>query len=253
MGLKSLIGGSIWDEYSQKIHTLVNNPKHTGTITQDEANVMGAKLVEAETKSIRLYLAIADGVIKSAKFQSADSPLAIACTSALMELVMGKSVDEVVAITPSDIEQSMRDKHDTPAIPMSKQEILERLNAVIKQAIASYKGVDVASLMPATTQEQTVNDNQENKGDSMTFSQMSIVQKVKAVDKVIDEHIRQMLIADGGNMEILDIKENGPHIDIYIRYLGACSGCASANTGTLFAIEGTLKKELDSNIRVLPI
>ena len=54
-------------------------------------------------------------------------------------------------------------------------------------------------------------------------------------------------------MEILDIKENGSHIDIYIRYLGACSGCASANTGTLFAIEGILREKLDENIRVIPV
>ncbi|MCB4762093.1 MAG: NifU family protein, partial [Sulfurovum sp.] len=41
--------------------------------------------------------------------------------------------------------------------------------------------------------------------------------------------------------------------DIYIRYLGACNGCASASTGTLFAIENILKEKLDSSIRVLPI
>jgi len=82
---------------------------------------------------------------------------------------------------------------------------------------------------------------------------MTIVQRIKAVDKIVDDNIRQMLIMDGGNMEILDIKENGPHFDIYIRYLGACSGCASSSTGTLFAIEHILKEKLDENIRVLPI
>jgi Fe-S cluster biogenesis protein NfuA/NifU-like protein involved in Fe-S cluster formation len=251
MGLKSLIGGSIWDRYSQRVHDLVNNPLHFGIITQDEANSMGAKLVEAESTNMHLYFAIEGEVIRSSKFQSAGSPLAIASTSALMELIINKSVDEVLAMTPSDIEHSLRDKHDTLAMPMDKQELLEPLNTLIKQAMASYKGVDLASLMPDAQEE--VGNNQELKENEMAFVDMSIVQKVKAVDKVIDEHIRQMLIADGGNMEILDIKVNGPHIDIYIRYLGACSGCASANTGTLFAIEGTLKKELDENIRVLPI
>jgi NifU-like protein len=82
---------------------------------------------------------------------------------------------------------------------------------------------------------------------------MTVVQKLKAVDKVIDDNIRQMLIMDGGDMEILDIKENGANIDIYIRYLGACNGCASSSTGTLFAIENILKEKLDENIRVLPI
>jgi NifU-like protein len=88
---------------------------------------------------------------------------------------------------------------------------------------------------------------------TIEFAKMTVVQKLKAVEKVIDENIRQMLIMDGGDMEVLDIKENGVNFDIYIRYLGACNGCASADTGTLFAIENVLKEKCDENIRVLPI
>jgi NifU-like protein len=90
-------------------------------------------------------------------------------------------------------------------------------------------------------------------GQDLPFAQMTLVQKLKAVDSTIDKYIRQMLVMDGGDMEILDIKENGAHIDVYIRYLGACSGCASSSTGTLYAIESVLKEKLDENIRVLPI
>ncbi len=86
-----------------------------------------------------------------------------------------------------------------------------------------------------------------------SFDKMTIVQRIKAVDAVIDEFIRPMLVMDGGDMEIIDIKENIPHYDIYIRYLGACGSCASGSTGTLYAIESTLKQKVDENIRVLPI
>lgn len=86
-----------------------------------------------------------------------------------------------------------------------------------------------------------------------TFDKMTIVQRIKMVDEVLDADIRPMLIMDGGNMEIIDIKENIPHYDIYIRYLGACSGCASGDTGTLYAIESVLRQKVDENIRVLPI
>jgi NifU-like protein len=85
------------------------------------------------------------------------------------------------------------------------------------------------------------------------FREMDVPQKITAINAVIDESIRQFLIMDGGDMEILDVKENGAQIDIYIRYLGACNGCASSSTGTLFAIESTLKEKLDDQIRVLPI
>ena len=90
-------------------------------------------------------------------------------------------------------------------------------------------------------------------GDSGSFETMTLVQQIKAVDAVIDENVRQFLVMDGGNMEVIDIKPGDEYIDIYIRYLGACSGCASSATGTLYAIESTLKEKLSKKIRVLPI
>ena len=82
---------------------------------------------------------------------------------------------------------------------------------------------------------------------------MDAKEKIVAINKAIDKSVRQFLIMDGGDIEILDVKENGEQIDIYVRYLGACSGCASSSTGTLFAIENTLKEQLDKQIRVLPL
>lgn len=88
----------------------------------------------------------------------------------------------------------------------------------------------------------------------LSFAEMTTVQKVKAIDAVIDETVRPMLVMDGGNMEIIDIKDTSDgHCDVYIRYLGACSGCASGFSGTLFAIESVLQERLSEKIRVLPI
>jgi len=88
------------------------------------------------------------------------------------------------------------------------------------------------------------------KGD---FEAMTLVQQIKAIDAVIDESIRQFLVMDGGDMEVIDVKASDEYIDVYIRYLGACDGCASSSTGTLYAIESTLKEKLSTKIRVLPI
>jgi len=87
----------------------------------------------------------------------------------------------------------------------------------------------------------------------LTFDKMTLVQRIKTIDSVLDEDIRPMLVMDGGNMEIIDIKDNIPHYDLYIRYLGSCSGCSSGSTGTLYAIESVLQQKIDENIRVLPI
>ena len=89
--------------------------------------------------------------------------------------------------------------------------------------------------------------------DDTPFAELSDEQKIARINTVIDQHIRHFLVMDGGDMEIVDLKNNGEHTDLYIRYLGACNGCASASTGTLFAIENALKTHLDKNIRVLPL
>ena len=85
------------------------------------------------------------------------------------------------------------------------------------------------------------------------FETMTLVQKIKAIDAVVDENIRQFLVMDGGDMEVIDVKSSDENIDVYIRYLGACNGCASSSTGTLYAIEASLKEKLSQKIRVLPI
>ena len=90
-------------------------------------------------------------------------------------------------------------------------------------------------------------------GLSGDFEKMTLVQKIKAIDSVVDENVRQFLIMDGGNMEVIDVKDNDENIDVYIRYLGACSSCSSSTTGTLYAIEAALKEKLSDKIRVLPI
>ncbi|MCI6989500.1 MAG: iron-sulfur cluster assembly scaffold protein [Campylobacter sp.] len=86
------------------------------------------------------------------------------------------------------------------------------------------------------------------------FEDMNTIGQFKAVEEEINKEIRPMLMMDGGDLEILDIKkEDADNIDIYIRYLGACSGCASGATGTLYAIETILKESLSPKIRILPV
>jgi len=117
------------------------------------------------------------------------------------------------------------------------------------ESISSYY---VNDILNETLKEQE-NEAKNIDLDGKDFKSMSLEEKRAAIDAVIDKHIRHMLVMDGGDMEILDIKENGENTDIYIRYLGACNGCASATTGTQFAIEGILKQKLDPNIRIIPV
>ena len=55
-----------------------------------------------------------------------------------------------------------------------------------------------------------------------------------------------MLAMDGGSLELVDIREEEAITKVYIRYLGACSTCASGGV-TLLAIEDELKKHFNTD------
>ncbi|MBN2049929.1 MAG: NifU family protein, partial [Spirochaetales bacterium] len=85
----------------------------------------------------------------------------------------------------------------------------------------------------------------------LNFPDMTLIQKHKAVEDVLSEKIRPLLQADGGNMEVVDMKDEEGKTTVYISYSGTCAGCASSRSGTLYAIEYSLQEELDKNIRVV--
>ncbi len=99
-------------------------------------------------------------------------------------------------------------------------------------------------------------EEQKEADDALTavpFKDLSPDHRVIAVDTAIDNTVREFLVMDGGDIDVLSVKENGEIYEVYISYLGACSSCSSSGTGTLMAIENALKDKLDPNIRVIPI
>ncbi|AAP77160.1 iron-sulfur cluster assembly scaffold protein NifU [Helicobacter sp. MIT 03-1614] len=326
MAKNDLIGGALWDAYSNKVSERMDNPTHLGVLTQKDADERGAKLIvadygaEACGDAVRLYwLVDSEDRIIDAKFKSFGCGTAIASSDMMVELCLGKKVQEAVKITNLDVEHALRDDPDTPAVPGQKMHCSVMAYDVIKKAAGIYLGKDaedfedeiivcecarvslstikevirlndlksveeitnytkagafckscikagghekrdyylvdiLRDVRAEMDKENLKNVAQKSVEGNLAFAEMTMVQKVKSIDKIIDENIRPMLMMDGGDMEILDIKDTSDgFIDVYIRYLGACSGCASGATGTLYAIESVLQEKLDSHIRVLPI
>jgi NFU1 iron-sulfur cluster scaffold homolog, mitochondrial len=69
------------------------------------------------------------------------------------------------------------------------------------------------------------------------------------INEILDEKVRPALMGDGGYLEVLGIKEN----TLSIRYQGACGSCPSSLSGTLMAIEGMLKQEIDPELEVVAV
>ncbi|ELA3670423.1 iron-sulfur cluster assembly scaffold protein [Campylobacter jejuni] len=323
MGKNSLIGGSIWDEYSQKVQDRMNNPQHMGEFSEEDAKARNAKLIVADFgaescgDAVRLFWLVDEKIDKiiDAKFKSFGCGTAIASSDTMVDLCIGKTVDEAVKITNLDVEFAMRDNPETPAVPPQKMHCSVMAYDVIKQAAAHYKGIspedfedqiivcecarvslgtikeviklnDLHSVEEITqytkagafckscikpgghekrdyylvdilaeTRAEIDREKLKNTMKSdVAFDEMTVVGQLKAVESVLDAEIRPMLHNDGGDLEVIDIqKAEGAAIDVYIRYLGACSGCSSGSGATLYAIETILQEELSPNIRVMPV
>lgn len=93
----------------------------------------------------------------------------------------------------------------------------------------------------------------ENTELEVKFEDMSIVQKINAIDAIIDDKIREFLQADNGDLDFIDVKETNGMTDVYISYVGACGSCESSG-GTLVSIQKILNGQLEThNIRVYAI
>jgi NifU-like protein len=89
--------------------------------------------------------------------------------------------------------------------------------------------------------------------NELGFENMSTVQKINAIDAIIDLKIREFLQRDNGDLDFIDIKEANGLTDVYISYVGACGSCESSG-GTLVSIQKILNGQLETNnIRVYAI
>ena len=60
------------------------------------------------------------------------------------------------------------------------------------------------------------------------------------VEKALED-IRPMLMADGGNVELVDVTEDG---NVKLKLVGACSGCPSSQVTLKMGIEQALKEKV---------
>jgi NifU-like protein len=79
--------------------------------------------------------------------------------------------------------------------------------------------------------------------------ELSPYQFAKKVDRVVDGYVRPLLKKDGGDVEIVDIKE----MIVYLRMMGACAGCINSQQTLKMMVEQILKERVDQRIRTVAV
>ncbi len=122
---------------------------------------------------------------------------------------------------------------------MDDEELREQVTSVIKTRMAIHDPSFAADSAGSQTSQQNIVKDRSH-----------LSPELLQIEEILDRTIRPGLQSDGGDVEVLEFKDN----ILKILYQGACGGCPSSMMGTLDAIQNILQHETgNQEIRVVPV
>ena len=271
----------MWD-YSEKVMEHYRNPKNVGKI--DNADAIGEAGSLACGDSLKLYIKLDGDKIKDAKFLTFGCGSAVASSSMLTEMIIGKTLEEVRKITNKDIADELG------GLPQEKMHCSVMGQEALEDALKKYYGEDVeigfskeskdkvvctcfnvtenqiweaVKINGLKTVEEVTNytkaggacgrckgliqdilDTYYKKQESE--SKLTQTQRILKIGKVFEQEISPQLQKDGGDIELVDIEGSV----VKVKLIGVCSACKNASITLKNFVESVLKEKVDKNIVV---
>lgn len=70
------------------------------------------------------------------------------------------------------------------------------------------------------------------------------------VEEVLESKIRPALMRDGGNIELVDVNDDGV---VQVKLQGACAGCPGARMTLQFGVQRLLQEEIQEVTQVVSV
>lgn len=279
-------------EYTDTVKDHFLNPRNVGKI--ENANGVGEVGSLACGDALTLYIQVDDdGTITDAKFQTFGCASAIASSSALTEMLIGKPIEEAEKITNKDIAEYLgglpREKMHCSVMGQEalEQAIKNMRGEAPPQAVHSHEGELICECFGVFDEEilRAIKENDlksveditnftkagggcgkciddlerllaEAQGEgvcktpsterSFPAQGMTNIQRMHLIEAVIDDEIRPMLQADGGDIRLIDIDGT----KILVKFMGMCSNCPSSQITLQNVVEAKLQEKVDPDLVV---
>jgi NifU-like protein len=272
-------------EYSEKLKELFRHPKNVGEIEDPDAVGEVGSLICGDALKLTLKIDKETDRIIDAKFQTFGCASAIASSSALTDIIKGKTLDEALKIANKDIAEYLG------GLPKEKMHCSVMGREALEAAVANYRGERkppeaeekiicqcfevseekirrVAIENHLTTVEEIINYTKAGGGCGSCIPQIEEIlrdiwrlkilempppvkkrltnlQKIALIQDIIEKEIRPRLQADGGDIELIDI--DGSKVIVALRAM--CVECPMGGV-TIENIEKKLKELVSEDIVV---
>ena len=274
-------------EYSEKVLDHYRNPRNVGKI--DNADIVGEAGSLACGDSLKLYIKLDGNVITDAKFQTFGCGSAVASSSILTEMIIGKTLDEVKKITNKDIADQLG------GLPQQKMHCSVMGREALEDALKKYYGEDSEEW-----QEIELGNDSHSAGDKVVCTCFNVAENqileaikvngLKTVEEVtnytkaggacgrcrgeikaiVEDYWKKQNTELTPTQKILKIskvieqqispqlQKDGGDIElididgnkVIVKLTGVCSACKNATMTIKNFVESVLKEKVDSSIEV---
>jgi len=273
----------MWD-YTDKVREFFLNPKNIGEVENPDGVGDVGSIVCGDALRLTLRIDKETNRITDAKFQTFGCASAIASSSALTELIKGKTVDEALKVTNQDIADFLG------GLPKEKMHCSVMGREALEAAVANYKGIPVTieeegklvckcfNVTEEKIRKVAIENHLTTVDEITDFTKagggcgeckpeieeilrdiwslktpekpsapkkLTNLQKIALIQEIIEREIRPGLQADGGDIELIDI--DGNKVAVALR--GMCTGCVMSGV-TLEGIQSKLRELVSEGIVV---
>jgi NifU-like protein len=239
--------------FNRKLTARIENPKHIGHFTLEDAHVRHMRLAVgtsgsvSDGKCVQLYLLVdeSDGIIADVKVQVFGPPVLLGALECACELLLRKNYDQARRLSAELLDKQALEKNEEHAFPEKNGWALNLVLDAIENAVHTCMDIPIADGYVSSPIHQDSGERREYPG----WKELSKKQKITVIEEVIAVDIRPYVELDAGGVNVQDLVDDR---EVIITYEGSCTTCYSATGSTLNAIQEILRTKIYPDLFVTP-